>query len=76
MNRVKQVFLIIVLLLLAIVMVQNAKPVEFEFLSWKYQVSQLLLVLIVFVAGFLSGFAVAKWPRRRQDDLAPIQTRR
>ena len=40
MNRVKQVFLIVVLLLLAIVMVQNAKPVEFEFLSWKYQVSQ------------------------------------
>ncbi|HEU4364938.1 MAG TPA: lipopolysaccharide assembly protein LapA domain-containing protein [Candidatus Krumholzibacteria bacterium] len=76
MNRVKQILLIAVLMLLVVVMVQNAQPVKFRFLNWTYDVSQLLLVLIVFVVGFLSGFAVAKWPRRKQDDLAPIQTRR
>jgi uncharacterized integral membrane protein len=76
MNRVKQVFLITVILLLVVVMVQNAHPVQFRFLNWTYDVSQLLLVLIVFAVGFLSGFAVAKWPRRKQDDSAPIQTRR
>lgn len=76
MNRVKQILLVVVLVLLAIVMVQNAQPVKFRFLNWQYDVSQLLLVLIVFVLGFLSGFAVAKWPRREPDDTAPIQTHR
>lgn len=76
MNRVKQVFLITVILLLVVVMVQNAQPVQFRFLNWTYDVSQLLLVLIVFAVGFLSGFAVAKWPRRPRHDTAPIQTSR
>jgi uncharacterized integral membrane protein len=75
MTRVRQVFLLIVLILLLIVMIQNAQPVQFRFLNWAYDVSQLLLVLIVFVVGFVSGFATARWPRRKQDDVAPTQTR-
>lgn len=76
MNRVKQVLLIVVLVLLLIIMVQNAQPVKFRFLNWTYDVSQLLLVLIVFALGFLGGFAIAKWPRRKQDDFTPPETRR
>jgi len=76
MVRVRQALTLIVLVLLIIVMVQNAQPVKFRFLNWTYDVSQLLLVLIVFTIGFLSGFGTAKWPRRRRDDdFAPTETR-
>jgi uncharacterized integral membrane protein len=76
MVRVRQVLTMIVLILLIIVMVQNAQPVQFRFLNWTYDVSQLLLVLIVFVVGFVSGFGTAKWPRRKQDDFSPTSTQR
>ncbi len=72
MQRVKQVLLIIILVLLIIVMVQNAAPVQFHFLNWTYDVSQLLLVLIVFAVGFLGGFVTAKWPKRKAEDDVPL----
>jgi uncharacterized integral membrane protein len=71
---VKTVFLVILFTLLVILMVQNAQPVTFHFLNWHYEVSQLLLVLIVFVIGWLSGFVVAKASRRKKDE-PPITPR-
>jgi uncharacterized integral membrane protein len=47
-------------------MVQNAQPITFRFLNWNYQVSQLLLVAIVLVLGFLIGFLTAYVPRRKK----------
>jgi len=55
--------------LLLILMIQNAQPVTFTFLNWHYQVRQLLLVVIVFVIGWLAGFMVAKTRRKKEDDL-------
>jgi hypothetical protein len=56
--------LLIVLGTLAVIlMVQNAQPITFRFLNWSYQVSQLLLVAIVLVIGFLGGFISAKLMR-------------
>jgi uncharacterized integral membrane protein len=74
MQMVKTVFLVILFTLLVILMVQNAQPVTFHFLNWHYEVSQLLLVLIVFVIGWLSGFVVAKTSRRKKDE-PPITPR-
>jgi len=62
-RQVRTVFLIVMGLLLVIVMVQNAQPITFRFLNWSYQVSQLLLVTIVLVLGFLGGFITAKLMR-------------
>jgi uncharacterized integral membrane protein len=66
MRHVKNFFLIVVGTLLAMVMVQNAQPITFRFLNWNYQVSQLLLVVIVLVLGFLAGFITAWVPKRKR----------
>ena len=63
MHKIRNFFLVVVGTLLVIVMVQNAQPITFRFLNWTYQVSQLLLVVIVLVLGFLAGFITAKMSR-------------
>jgi len=66
--RTVKIILFVVLATLAIiVMVQNAQPITFRFLNWSYQVSQLLLVAIVLVLGFLGGFVTAWVPRRSKN---------
>jgi len=60
MRQIKNFVLIVLGVLIIIVMVQNAQPITFRFLNWNYQVSQLLLVVIVLLLGFLTGFIVAK----------------
>jgi uncharacterized integral membrane protein len=62
-KQVRNFVLIVLGVLLVVVMIQNAQPVTFRFLNWRYQVSQLLLVVIVLVIGFLSGFITAKISR-------------
>ena len=59
-NQIRNAVLIILGVLIVIVMIQNAQPITFRFLNWRYQVSQLLLVVIVLVLGFLGGFITAK----------------
>lgn len=66
MRHVKFAIAIVLIILIVIVMVQNAQPITFRFLNWNYQVSQLLLVAIVLVLGFLVGFVTAWVPRRKR----------
>jgi len=63
-RTVKIIIFVVLGTLSIIVMVQNAQPITFRFLNWSYQVSQLLLVAIVLVLGFLGGFVTAWVPRR------------
>jgi uncharacterized membrane protein YciS (DUF1049 family) len=71
-RTVKIILFVIIATLAIVVMVQNAQPITFRFLNWSYQVSQLLLVAIVLVLGFLAGYLVAWVPRRsRPDDMEP-----
>jgi uncharacterized integral membrane protein len=63
MRTVKMIFLVVVGVLVVIMMIQNAQPITFRFLNWSYEVSQLLLVTIVLVLGFLAGFITAKVTR-------------
>jgi uncharacterized integral membrane protein len=69
-QQVRNVALIVLGVLIVIVMVQNAQPITFRFLNWRYQVSQLLLVVIVLALGFLAGFITAKVWGRSKDDVA------
>jgi uncharacterized integral membrane protein len=75
MRTVKTIVIVILFALLLIVMVQNAQPVTFNFLNWRYQVSQLLLVVIVFVIGWLVGFVMAKVTGKKKEDEPPLTTR-
>jgi uncharacterized membrane protein YciS (DUF1049 family) len=66
MRTVKIILFVVLATLAIIVMVQNAQPITFRFLNWSYQVSQLLLVAIVLVLGFLGGYVTAYVPRRKR----------
>jgi uncharacterized integral membrane protein len=70
-REVRNVVLIVLGVVVVILMVQNAQPVTFRFLNWRYQVSQLLLVVIVLVIGFLGGFISAKLMRGKSADDLP-----
>ncbi len=75
MRTIRTIVIVLLFAVLLIVMVQNAQPVTFNFLNWHYQVSQLLLVVIVFVIGWLSGFIAAKLARKKKEDEPPLTTR-
>lgn len=75
MQKIRTVFVVVLIVVLLIIMIQNAQPVTFTFLNWKYQVSQLLLVLIVLVLGFLTGFVVAKTTGKKKEDEPPFAPR-
>jgi uncharacterized integral membrane protein len=75
MRTLRTIFVVLLFCVLVIVMVQNSQPITFNFLNWRYRVSQLLLVVIVFVIGWLTGFVGAKLSRRKNDDEPPITPR-
>jgi lipopolysaccharide assembly protein A len=75
MRTLRTIFIVLLFTLLVIVMVQNAQPITFNFLNWHYRVSQLLLVVIVFVIGWLFGFVAGKLTGRKKADEPPLTTR-
>ena len=75
MHTIKTIGIVLLFGVLIIVMVQNAQPVTFNFLNWHYRVSQLLLVVIVFVIGWLFGFVAGKLTGRKKADEPPLTTR-
>jgi uncharacterized integral membrane protein len=75
MRTIRTVFIVLLFAVLVIVMVQNSQPITFNFLNWHYRVSQLLLVVIVFTIGWLTGFVGAKLARKKKDDEPPLTTR-
>lgn len=75
MRTVRTIFIVLLFSVLVIVMVQNSQLVTFNFLNWHYEVSQLLLVVIVFVIGWLTGFVGAKLTGKKKDDAPPLTPR-
>lgn len=75
MRTVRTIFIVLLFSVLVIVMVQNSQPITFNFLNWRYNVSQLLLVVIVFVIGWLTGFVGAKLTGKKKDDEPPLTPR-
>jgi uncharacterized integral membrane protein len=70
-RQIRNVVLIVLATLLVVLMVENAQTVTFRFLKWTYQVSQVLLVVLVLVLGFLCGFITAKMTRGSKPDTEP-----
>ena len=75
MRTLRTIFIVLLFTLLVIVMVQNSQPITFNLLNWHYRVSQLLLVVIVFVIGWLFGFVAGKFMGRKKADEPPLTTR-
>jgi uncharacterized integral membrane protein len=61
---------LIILILLAVIMVQNAGPVDFHFLFWTVLISRFIVVPIAFLFGFAFGYLIAKV--RRPETKKPV----
>lgn len=66
----KQVVIGITILLVLIVLMQNTAVVTFSFLFWSFSISQILLIplmlLVGFVIGMLTYSLIARKKRRRE----------
>jgi uncharacterized integral membrane protein len=64
----KQVVIAVIVLLLLIVLFQNTAVVTFSFLFWEFSISQILLIplmlLVGFVVGMLTYSLIARKKRR------------
>jgi uncharacterized integral membrane protein len=60
-------FAVALLVLLVIVVVQNTlqPPVEFRIFFWKISMSQMILVPLAVLIGFLFGYFIAKGGRKK-----------
>ncbi len=63
--KVKMAVGLAILALLAVVMIQNAGPVDFHFLFWTVLISRFIVVPVAFLLGFAFGYLVAKIRRAK-----------
>lgn len=59
-KRPKVIAIILVSILALIILLQNLQAVTFRLFFWKVEVSQLLLVLLMLIIGYILGFLTAK----------------
>jgi uncharacterized integral membrane protein len=71
--RIKTVVILVLIILFAILLIQNSGMAALKFYVWNIYAPQFILVFLVFCLGFLVGFLVAKTGRRR-DKESPVPT--
>jgi uncharacterized integral membrane protein len=58
--KIKLIIGLILLVLLAVLLIQNTQVVTFRLYFWKIAISQIILVPLAVILGFILGFLVAK----------------
>jgi uncharacterized integral membrane protein len=66
----KVVVILILVALFLIILIQNTQIVTYRLYFWKISISQIILVPLVALFGFIVGFIVAKLAGRRRKDEA------
>ena len=61
-------------LVLVITVVQNTQTITVRFLFWEFSISQILLITLIGVAGFLIGYFVGKLNRSPQKPNPPSRS--
>lgn len=59
-------FVLIIVILVAIFSVQNADPVKFTFLFWKFEASLAIVIFLSVLTGLITGVISAFLMRRKQ----------
>jgi len=62
--RLKTIAIIVLVVLCLIILAQNTAVTTVRLLFWSFPMSQIILVLFMLVAGFLTGYFVATMRRR------------
>lgn len=70
--RIKTVLIIVLIVLFAILLIQNSRMAALKFYLWDIYAPQFILVFLVFCLGFLAGFLSAK-TRGKKDQKLPAQ---
>jgi uncharacterized integral membrane protein len=65
-KRPKVIAIIVIAILALIILLQNMATVTFSLFFWQVQVSQLLLVVIMLVIGYVLGYLTAKLSKSRE----------
>jgi uncharacterized integral membrane protein len=58
--KTKLLIVAVLLVLLAIVLIQNTQEITFRMFFWKISMSQMILVPLAVLVGFLFGYVIAK----------------
>ena len=58
--NIKTVIILILLVLLAIILIQNTKVIDIQLFFWKLSMSRIILMVITLFIGFVIGLFVAK----------------
>ena len=69
----KTVFIGVLIVLCAILLIQNSRMAALKFYFWNIYGPQFILIFLVFCFGFLVGFLVAKTGRRKDKNI-PLPT--
>lgn len=62
----KLIFVLVLAVVAGIVIAQNTEVVTFRLLFWQLSMSQIVLLLLAMLLGFLMGFFLAKMRRPRR----------
>ena len=65
MARIKSIAVILLAVIVLIVVVQNVETVTLRFLFWRLTLSRIVLLPLLFAAGFLTGSLVARLKQKR-----------
>ena len=71
--KLKLLFVLILLCLVAIFSVQNADVITVHFLHWHFAMSQALVILLAVVSGALAGLLVGAVAGRRRPDRPKVR---
>lgn len=61
MKSPKNIITLIIILLIVIVLAQNAKAVDVKFLLWNFSTSAFIMYLIFYVVGVISALIGIAW---------------
>ncbi len=64
--KTKLILIAVLLVLIAVVFLQNPGQVIYRIYFWKISLSQMILLPLTLLAGFVLGFALASLRRRRR----------
>jgi uncharacterized integral membrane protein len=64
--KTKIIIVAVLLVLLAILLIQNTQEVIFRMFFWKISMSQMILVPLAVLVGFVFGYFVAKMGREKK----------
>jgi uncharacterized integral membrane protein len=71
--KLKTVIIFILVLFIVIVLVQNSQMTELQLLFWKVSISQLIVISVLFITGFIFGYGLrsAMKDRKKNRPKAP-----